>query len=221
MGKMSISPKWESAEELSRRVMIGDSDALTRLSRLSDEAEDDDDIESYISAFDDAAIAYAIGLLSDDENSWSEFRQVIRFYDARNDLQSDLANIRERERSIRFEISVLEEAVATAANEDARAHFAEELEMTRYALQFSQQEISQMEMSAEHAGVLYTIGKKKLSHARFTVLPDDVLDTLVDAVGFRLSDLEPDDNDNADDADGEEKDDLDDGECRANPNRST
>ena len=201
MSKKSIAPKWESAEDLSRRAMMGESDALIRLLRLSDEAEDDDDIEKYVSAFDDAALLYAMGISSDEVQSWSEFLQVIRYVEKLNDLRSDLVSFREREHSIRFEIAVLEEAVATAANEEARAHFAAGLDMARCSLQFSQQDIAQMETDVKNAEALYAIAKKKLSHSRFTMLPDDVLDELVEAVSFRLDDLEYGEDDGADEDD--------------------
>ncbi|MDO8584340.1 MAG: hypothetical protein Q7R83_04135 [bacterium] len=215
MTKSHLSPKWESAADLSRRAMDGDADALIRLSRLANQAQDDDDIELYVDRFDRAAILYAMGRINDEADEWQEFRQVIQFFEDVGGFRRDLANFRNNKRRFVFELAVLKEAAATAESDILRKQFSESQEISAFAIQFVDEDMQQTEAKLSRAEFILKIAKKKLAHPRFTSLPDDILDELIESVGYELEDLEDDDDDDEGRGDMGESEDLDDYPVRA------
>lgn len=205
--KNHYAPKWESAEDLSRRAALGDTAALVRLSKLAEQAENDDQIEMYVDGFDNAAMLYAMG--ADDQKPWHEFRQIIRFFERRNDTNARLYELRGREARLHFEMSVLEEAISSADRKSVD-YFQKELETSKSTLQWIQSDINDTESDARNTETMYTIAKKKLSHPRFTSLPDNILDELIETVGYELDEFEnKDDHESGAYDEDEESEDVD------------
>jgi hypothetical protein len=158
----------------------------------------------YVDSFDRAAVLYAMGTAHDDERVWQEFRQVIDFSEALANIQEDLTAMQNRERRLRFEIAVLKEASTTADDENTRKHFSESRDCSAEALRFSESDVRELETELSNAECILKIAKKMLTHPRFTSLPDDVLDELIETVGYELSDLGVDAGADENDDDEEE-----------------
>lgn len=175
------------SKEMVDRIAAADPEALTQCLRLMNTGEDEHLSNEMFEALDSACILYAMGGgSSENESEWRKFREIVR-YTARLDAQmEEIYENGSKKDGILFEIAVLEAMRESEIAEVARQRIDDEVEMTRYGLDFLQEELEKAVNERDFCLAWLHVAKSLLTHPRFTKLSDDDFDELVEAVTFAL-----------------------------------
>jgi len=177
--------KLSQIDELLKRITLGDSSALIEASALaSDENASEETLDELFDGLDFASLLYAVGMDGDDE--FEAFREIVNHFRSWQNYAHTSDESRRMLARLTFEASVIERVLETDLAEDIRLQASEELEQTKHAIQFTQQEIIDEKSRADYYSLWLDEARKMLKHLRFALLPKEVFDDLVESVSSEL-----------------------------------
>ncbi|GEM_PF-4925601 len=191
--------------DLLESIIQGDPRTLIRLWKAMDKAHDDDEMERAVEEFDRLSLLYAMGRPDNPKSEWYKFREVISYYRKGENAHAEIESVKERLARNAFETNVLEHVrdASTTLNKDA---FQEEIEVNGYARDMLEVDLRQEEAKLEFCEAWLEEARKHFTDPRFTSLPAELFDELVDVVSHELEDAESFmmHEQDSDDSDGDE-----------------
>lgn len=172
-------------QELLQRIVGGDSFALIEATTMVNNPEVKESVvDELIDGLDFASFLYSLG--TNDEQDVQEFQKIVENFQQLQRHESDLDSGRCRLKQYVFEQAVLDRLLETTLEETLRLRVAKEREEITYTMDFCEQDIATEEDHVIFYSTWIKEAKKHLHHPRFTSLPEDVFDELVEAVAAEL-----------------------------------
>ena len=167
-------------------AMDGDSAALTRLYRVTETAESDDDLNAAMDAYLQAALPYAVGGGYRGGEGWLEFREIARKVNEIVRQEDELDRKREEMRKRKFERRVVESMESDDARVQGIIDNVKEFSSDEYV--FGPGYVSEEDILAQIAydEAWVNAATDCLAAKRFADLDKDVLVDLIEEVATQL-----------------------------------
>ncbi len=180
-------------QALIEQVYTADPQALIELANRMNEEENEEVVDFLIDAFDTACLLYAMGGTSSpstEHDDWQHFKLIVKYYDQYNDHQETLIHNEAELIQTKFEIGVLKNLQQKNNVGIDADYIAHSLELFNRRIEIIENSNSEEQQQLKFCEIWLDEAKKQLVHPRFSSLPKALMEDLIEAVSFRLSEKE-------------------------------
>lgn len=173
------------------RAMEGDPKALIELSEAVENLEDEAEAELISGELDRVSLFYALGSPLDQDREWNEFREIVSYYRKLENHQTGVVEAEEALGRSQFDLKVLESMQVNENDNERKLELQYVIDAVRMMVGQAENDLKEHKEGVEFTQSWLDEARKALRHPRFTALPEQIFEELVEAVSYRLDDIEP------------------------------